>query len=105
MSASVLAGGIICIILLSFWSTFAMVRENRDRARDSFHQMRTAVRETEEARRQLESNIESLRTQVDAVRLQARNEFRLILPGERIEVFSINESTTPDERVLSTTFP
>ncbi len=103
LPAILLSVAVVGLIGLAFGSTFLMVRDTRDRARQNYEQVLNALQATEAERLLLEQQIESLRTHVDAVRLQARNEFRLILPGERIEVFATRPAPDPTERQLAQT--
>lgn len=103
--SAIVVTSVICLVLLAYGATFLTVRDAHSRARTGFDQAQTDLQETERSRQLLESRIESLRTHVDAVRLQARNEFRLIMPGERIEVIAIDKSSDLSPRVVATTLP
>lgn len=105
VASAIVVASVVCLIVLAFGSTFLSIRDSRARALKSFAQAQAELQETEHARELLESRIESLRTHVDAVRLQARNEFRLMMPGEHIEVITIDKSSERTPRVVATTLP
>lgn len=79
-------------LLLGMVTAFALIyvptqrdlrasRANYERARADFEQ-------TQEQQRQLERRLEALRTRVDSVELGARTEYRLVRPGERLEILA-----------------
>ncbi len=105
LTTMALAGSAVLLILAAFWPTFQGTLEHRDQAREEFRAVMGALRETEEAQRLLESQADALKTEVDAVRLQARNEFRLILPGERLEVIQFGEAPGAGERLHTAWLP
>jgi len=105
LTTMALAGSAALLILAAFWPTFQGTLEHRELAREEFRAVMGALRETEEAQRLLESQADALQTEVDAVRLQARNEFRLILPGERLEVIQFGEAPSAEERLHTAWVP
>ncbi len=69
----------------------------RNNARAQYKLAQQGVEEIQSTKFELENRLSALRTHVDSVELGARVEYRLIKPGERIELI---ESAPDDQAVL-----
>ena len=77
---------IVVLIVTAFGLLYAPALSNREEARQSWEQARQELEELSTRRLLLEDNVSALRTRVDSVELSARVQYRLIRPGERVEI-------------------
>jgi cell division protein FtsB len=69
--------------------TWAVGRQQLASARESYQAGRARLGAAQAQQRALEARLAALRTQTDFVELGARQEYRLIRPGERLEVIHL----------------
>lgn len=75
-------------IVGAFGLLHAPALETRSSSRAQYEEAKAELDAITARRRALESRVNDLRTRVDSVELSARVEYRLVRPGERIEIIA-----------------
>jgi len=75
-------------IVGAFGLLYAPALESRSASRAQYEEAKAELDAVTARRRSLETRVADLRTRVDSVELSARTEYRLVRPGERVEVIA-----------------